>query len=264
MSLADSNLLYREPQLYDDLFTGDPGRAQLILHLINTYGPANATTLLDLGCGTGRDLADLAHTAPQLTTIGIDLQPTLIDHGRGTRPHLDLRIDDLRTVRIGNTFDVITCLGNTLAYLHTEPELDAAFATFAAHAHAETLLVIQTLTGTPNTGPPRTTSITTPGATADVTTHTDYDPHTRIATTHRVWIFSNGHEATDRIRRRTLPLEELHIRLHRAGFQFHTASDNPMNPESTITAPTTYTVATAHRMSGSGIRPVHARTHPRA
>jgi SAM-dependent methyltransferase len=246
MSLADSNLLYREPQLYDDLFAADPGRAKLILQLISTYGPANPATLLDLGCGTGRDLADLAGTAAQLTTIGIDLQPAMIDHGRRTRPQLDLRIDDLRTVRLGTSFDVITCLGNTLAYLHTEPELDAAFATFTAHAHAETLLIIQTLIGTPNTGPPRTTTTNALGATADITTHTNYDPHTRIATTHRKWTFTNGHETTDHIRRRALTREELHIRLHRAGFQLHIMSDTPTNPEPTATAPTTYAIATAH------------------
>lgn len=243
MSLADDNLLYREPQLYDDMFIGDSERVELIPQTISTYGPANAATLLDLGCGTGRDLADLAHTAPRLTTIGIDVQPTMIDHGRRTRPHLDLRVDDIRTVRLGSTFDVIICLGNTLAYLHTEAELDAAFATFAVHAHAETLLVLQTLIGTPNTGPPNTTTINALGSTADVTTHTDYDPHTRIATTHRVWIFSDGHKAIDRIQRRTLAREELQIRLHRAGFQLHFVSDNPTNPESTTTAPITYAVA---------------------
>lgn len=246
MSLADSNLLYREPQLYDDMFTGDSGRAELILYLISTYGPANVTTLLDLGCGTGRDLADLVHTAPQLTTIGVDLQPAMIDYGRWARPHLNLRVDDLRTVRLGSTFDVITCLGNTLAYLHTEPELDAAFTTFAAHAHAGTLLVIQTLTGVPNVGPPRTTTITALGSTANVTTHTGYDPHTRIATTHRIWKFSDGREATDRIRRRTLSREELHIRLRHAGFRLRIVSDKPTNPELTATAPTKYIVATAH------------------
>jgi len=48
MSLADSNLLYREPQLYDDMFAGGSGRAELILQLISTYGPANPTTLPDL------------------------------------------------------------------------------------------------------------------------------------------------------------------------------------------------------------------------
>jgi SAM-dependent methyltransferase len=249
MSLADSNLLYREPQLYDDMFVGDSGRAELVLQLIRTYGPVNAATLLDLGCGTGRDLADLANTAPQLATVGIDLQLAMIDYGRRTRPHLDLRVDDIRTVRLGSTFDVITCLGNTLAYLHTEAELDAAFATFAVHAHAGTLLVLQTLIGTPNTGPPRTTTIEALGCTAEVTTHTTYDPHTRIAATHRVWVFSGGRKATDHIRRRVLTCEELHVRLRCAGFRLHVVSDNPMNQESTAIAPTAYAVATASRGS---------------
>jgi SAM-dependent methyltransferase len=40
--------------------------------------------VLDLGCGTGRDLATLT---PQFTGTGIDIQPGLIDYGRRTGLH---------------------------------------------------------------------------------------------------------------------------------------------------------------------------------
>lgn len=236
MNLAETNLLYRQPELYDHLNAGDTDRATLLLDLITAHAPHSAT-LLDLGCGTGRDLAHLATLAPRLRTTGVDVQPAMIEHGRRAHPHLDLRVGDLRALRLGHAVDVITCLGNTLAYLHTEPDLDAAFTTIAAHTRPGTLLIIQTLTGTP-TAPPRTTTIQLPHATAEVTTCTDYDPVTQIATTTRQWTFPHGDRTTDHLRRRRITPAELRTRLTAAGFRIHAFETNP-------TAPTTYTVATA-------------------
>lgn len=247
MNLADTNLLYREPQLYDQLNDGGPSRGDLILRLIDTHGPPNASTLLDLGCGTGRDLADLADRAPHLTTIGVDLQPGMINYGRRARPRLDLRIGDLRTIRLGHPVDVITCLGNTIAYLHTDHDLNAAFDTITAHTHPGTLLIIQTLIGTPNSSPPRTTTNHLAGGPVQVTTSTEYNSDTHIATTHRHWAFPDGRHATDHIQRRALTPDELHTQLRQAGFQLHTLASDPINPMPAANSAIRFAVATTAR-----------------
>jgi len=41
----------------------------------------------------------------------------------------------MRTVRLGRTFDVVTCFGNAVSYALTDTDLAATAATFAAHAH---------------------------------------------------------------------------------------------------------------------------------
>jgi SAM-dependent methyltransferase len=242
VSLADTNLLYREPWLYDQLSSGD-SRAGLLISLIDRFGPPQASNLLDLGCGTGRDLADLTVAAPRLGTVGIDVQPGMVEHGRRTHPQLDLRVGDLRTVRLGRPFDVITSLGNTLAYLHTDADLDAAFATMEAHAHDRTLVIVQTMVGAPNTGPPRTASVVIGDTEIQVATSTRFDAASRMATTDRVWELPDGRRAADHLRRRILDADELRQRLDRAGFVLELLATDPIDP-SKADAPVRYAVAT--------------------
>ena len=45
-----------------------------------------------------------------------------------------MRTGDMRTVRLGTRMDVVTCMGNSLAYVHDNEEISQVFATFAAHA----------------------------------------------------------------------------------------------------------------------------------
>ncbi|WP_368860553.1 trans-aconitate 2-methyltransferase [Amycolatopsis magusensis] len=139
MNLAANNIAYRRPALYDTL-PRDSTAAETCQRLIHDHGTAGGS-VLDLGCGTARDLAALTGSPDR---VGVDLQPQLIEHARQQHPGLDLRVGDLRTVRLGRTFDMILCLGNSLAYLHDNDDIRAAFTTFAAHAHPGTVLIIIT------------------------------------------------------------------------------------------------------------------------
>jgi hypothetical protein len=51
----------------------------------------------------------------------------------------------MRTVRLGRTFDLVTCLGNALSYALGDDDLNDTISTFAVHAHAGTLLVVDPL-----------------------------------------------------------------------------------------------------------------------
>ncbi|HEY4019380.1 MAG TPA: hypothetical protein VGM75_11880, partial [Pseudonocardiaceae bacterium] len=151
--------------------------------------------------------------------MGVDLQAALLAHGRTVRPGLDLRVGDLRTVRLGRTFDLITCLGNVLAYLHTDTELDAAAATFAAHAHPGTVLAIHTLTTPPPAqATPKTTRLQTATVRATVTTcAAEWDPARMIHTIRRTWEFAD-HCETDHLVRRVTPIGQLYELLTAAGW----------------------------------------------
>lgn len=142
-ALPRGNLAYREPALYDEL-TADTTLADDLVTLLAHHNPA-ARTVLDLGCGTARLLAELR--AHGLTGTGIDIQPHLVAWARQARPEIRLDAADLRTARVDATFDLVVCIGNTLSYLRTDDELAAAFTTIAAHSHPRTLLALATLTG---------------------------------------------------------------------------------------------------------------------
>ncbi|GAA2061068.1 hypothetical protein GCM10009839_84990 [Catenulispora yoronensis] len=58
---------------------------------------------------------------------------------------LDLDADDidLITVRLGDVYDVILCVGPAMATLYSRDDLQTAFRTFAAHARIGTQLIIR-------------------------------------------------------------------------------------------------------------------------
>jgi SAM-dependent methyltransferase len=212
-SLTQNNLMYREPVLYDQLLADDPIASELKAAIRKHC--TNARTVLDLGCGTARLLAEL--DAHGMTGTGIDLQPSLIAWAQHTHPRLRLSIGDLRTARLGTTFDVVTCVGNTLSYLHTEAELTATFDTISAHSHPGTLLALATLTGTGQNAH-SDGEITTPLGAATVTTTSEWEPGTQIQTTTRTWRFATGRAERDTMRRRYWSTELLSKLAHAAGF----------------------------------------------
>src|SRR5262249_4062990 len=91
---TDGYLSRRSAELYDVgvemLFfgTGDVVRRQVtppitrFLAQAQRTGRTNGARLLDVGCGTGRTLLQLARTHPSLEMYGIDLSPYYVDAAR--------------------------------------------------------------------------------------------------------------------------------------------------------------------------------------
>ena len=137
-----TNLLYRRPELYElaypepDLSTPRFCRAMFSRH----FG-RDPDSILDVGCGTGRDLAALSERCGA-ECHGIDAQPPMIEYARRVRPHLMWAVGDMRRVRLGRTFGAILSLGGVITYLLADDELDATLETFAVHAREGTLLLL--------------------------------------------------------------------------------------------------------------------------
>lgn len=220
-SLTRNNLAYREPALYDELLADD-ALTDTVRALLDDDGRHHPPrSVLDLGCGTGRLLSQLAGHG--ITGTGVDLQPDLVAWAKERHPALQLEVADLRTVRLDTTFDVIVSVGNTLAYLHTEVELAAAFTTAAAHTHPGTILALATLTGT-GTGTRSSSEITTSLGPATVDTSSEWDPAESILTTSRTWRFTSGRIENDTIRRRFWPLDTLDRHARDVGFRTNPAN----------------------------------------
>ncbi|WP_239919868.1 MULTISPECIES: methyltransferase domain-containing protein [unclassified Streptomyces] len=230
-----TNLLYRDPALYD-LIQSDSTGAGMCQTLIEMYRP-DARTLLDFGCGTGRDLEILAK---RFECTGLDLQPGMVDYARQARPELDIRIGDMRTVRLRRCVDVVTCLGNSLAYVHDNNEIAQVFATFAAHAQRGSLLVLCSPVAPITSTEPMTATVDTPSGPATVTIRHEWDLRTQINTMHRHWVLTSGDEAQDEIRRRVLFPRELEQYAERAGFEVLDMIDSSGGR---LAGPTAYTVA---------------------
>ncbi|WP_330239200.1 class I SAM-dependent methyltransferase [Streptomyces sp. NBC_00525] len=231
-----TNLLYRDPALYDAVQADSTG-AGMCLALVESYRP-DARTLIDFGCGTGRDLHTLAE---RFECVGLDLQPGMVGYALRTRPTLDIRIGDMRTARLGRRMDVVTCLGNSLAYVHGNSEITQVFATFAAHVRRGGLLVLCSPVAPIADSGPMSATVGTPDGPATVTIYYEWDLRTQINTMRRHWTLPSGEQAQDEIRRRVLFPRELEQYAERAGFQVLDMTDGREGP---FAGPTAYTVAT--------------------
>jgi SAM-dependent methyltransferase len=138
------SLLYREPWLYDLIFPdADGSTARMCREAVRRYLPAPPASALDIGCGTGRHLAALAGTIAECW--GVDLLDSNVAYATATHPRLHVLQGDMRAVRLGRVFDLITSFGNALSYALTDADLARTAETYAAHAHPGTLLMVDAL-----------------------------------------------------------------------------------------------------------------------
>jgi SAM-dependent methyltransferase len=126
---------------YYDLLYQDKdyiGESQFIHKLIQTNAP-EATTVLELGCGTGNHAMLLAKEGYHVR--GVDLSPEMLQYANErcdrVPPELAARLQfsqgDLRQVRLDRQFDVVISLFHVISYQTTNEDLLAAFETAKTH-----------------------------------------------------------------------------------------------------------------------------------
>lgn len=216
VQLEQTNFIYRRPDLAERLRrpTAEE-RAQRWIDLIDQHHPT-ASTVLDLGCWIG---IDAEHLARRYTVTGVDIQPHLIDYARQHRPRVDFHVGDFTTVRLGRAFDVVLCVGNSLSYVHDALALDAAFATFSAHARHDSLLILHTLLAPiADRGPTIPQRVEVGSLRATYTDHGEWHPLTHLLITRRTWQHDDGTTELDILHRRVLPAPELELRARLAGW----------------------------------------------
>ncbi|MBZ9715998.1 class I SAM-dependent DNA methyltransferase [Deinococcus multiflagellatus] len=100
---------------------------------LNTTGRA-----LDLACGTGGFTHELQQAGWQVT--GLDASRDMLAEARRRLPDLTFVPGDLRTFNLGQTFDLVTCVFDSLNNLLTPADLGAALRRARAHLRPGGLL----------------------------------------------------------------------------------------------------------------------------
>jgi 2-polyprenyl-3-methyl-5-hydroxy-6-metoxy-1,4-benzoquinol methylase len=93
-------------------------------------------SVLDAGCGTGRVAVELA--ARGYDVVGVDNDRSMLDVAR--RHPLTWVEDDLATLELGRTFDLIVCAGNVMVFLAPGTEAEVV-RRLTAHLSPGGLLV---------------------------------------------------------------------------------------------------------------------------
>ena len=224
------SLLYREPRLYDLVFPdAEETIGAMVRSAIDRYLPSMPRSMLDMGCGTGRNLEPFAGIIP--ACYGVDLLESNITYARSVRSGITFQVGDMRTIRLRRTFDLVTCLGNVLSYALCDRDLIDTVSTFATHAHAGTLLVVDALNARAYLEPEGFQEriegrVDTPGFRATSVSLHELDRTARILKRRRIWHIASQAEVEDYAEYRLLLPQELQQLLASAGFRVLGMYDN--------------------------------------
>ena len=100
--------------------------------------PEGRRRVLELGTGGGHFLHQLL---PEYDATAVDLSDAMLAHSRRLNPGVAHHVGDMRTVRLGETFDAVL-IHDAIDYMLTEDDLRAAFSTARAHLAAGGLLIV--------------------------------------------------------------------------------------------------------------------------
>ncbi len=120
----------RSARLYDLVygFKDYAGESARLTELIRERNP-DARSLLDVACGTGKHLAELRRSFPDVA--GLDLDEELLAVARERLPDVDFHLADMTSFDVGRRFDAVTCLFSSIGYVSSEEALRTAVAAMA-------------------------------------------------------------------------------------------------------------------------------------
>jgi SAM-dependent methyltransferase len=128
-------------RVYDLLYSFKDYEAEArdLTALIRERNP-DATSLLDVACGTGKHVDMLREAFPDVA--GVDLDDGLLAIATERLSDVRFTRGDMRTFDLGRTFDAVTCLFSSVGYLRDDEELAAAIGRMAAHLSPGGVLVV--------------------------------------------------------------------------------------------------------------------------
>ncbi len=115
--------------MWGDAATEYAHYCQHVSSLIRKYAKRPAATLLDIGCGGGKNVLNLKR---EFQVTGLDLSPTMLAQAKELNPSCTFVEGDMRTCRLDRMFDAIL-MDDAISHMNCRSDFEAAFRT--AHAH---------------------------------------------------------------------------------------------------------------------------------
>jgi SAM-dependent methyltransferase len=127
------DLLYEDRKSY-------PDEAARVTDLVRARRPG-ATSLLDVGCGTGAHLAAFARHFTDVA--GLDAAAPMIERAAERLPDAALHVADMRDFDLGRRFDAVVSMFSAIGYLATVADLEQAAAAMSRHLADDGVLVVE-------------------------------------------------------------------------------------------------------------------------
>ena len=115
--------------LWGDAATEYAHYCQHVSGLIRQYARRPVATLLDIGCGGGKNVLNLKG---HYKVTGLDLSPAMLAQAKELNPGCAFVQGDMRTCRLGRAFDA-ALMDDAISHMSCRADFAAAFRT--AHAH---------------------------------------------------------------------------------------------------------------------------------
>lgn len=108
-----------------------------ITGLIRQYAKPPTSSLLDLGCGGGKNAFNLKR---EFNVTGVDLSSTMLEQAKDLNPECTFVQGDMRTIRLDRTFDAVL-MDDAVSHMSCLADFVAAFRTAAVHLNHGGVLV---------------------------------------------------------------------------------------------------------------------------
>ena len=126
---------------YDKLYSNKDYRAEVrrLVEIVRKRNPS-AKSLLDVACGTA---AHLEHLQGDFKVAGLDLSEDLLGAAQARLPTVRFYLADMTDFRLGEKFDVVTCLFSSIGYAKTLERLNATLKCMALHLEKGGVLIVE-------------------------------------------------------------------------------------------------------------------------
>ncbi|NCC39612.1 MAG: class I SAM-dependent methyltransferase [Gammaproteobacteria bacterium] len=115
--------------LWGDAQTEYAHYCQSVVDRIRRHAQRPVSTLLDIGCGGGKNVLNLKD---DFEVTGLDLSPEMLAQARTLNPECRFVQGDMRTFRLDETFDAVL-MDDAISHMNSRADFVAALRT--AHAH---------------------------------------------------------------------------------------------------------------------------------
>lgn len=131
-------------ELYDLIYSrikDYPAEARQVADLLGRV-PARGRTILDVACGTGAHAYHLAaHHGFEVD--GLDLDPALVRIARAKHPTGQFYEGDMVDFHLDRRYDAVACLGSSIGYVRTLPQVRRALECFREHIADDGVVIVE-------------------------------------------------------------------------------------------------------------------------
>lgn len=186
------NFLTDNPALYEARFPDPFHKAGKFLEeALGILLGAGCHKILDLGCGTGRDLGYLKTLGHRCE--GIDSSEPMINYANQHHGDINFRVANMRSFSVENRVDAITCMDSAFLYMHSNEDILSCLTSISNALRPGGVFIAEMRNASYYLGHKRNLtktvsgSFTTEGASFISETTLDIDARRQLLTRRRVW-----------------------------------------------------------------------------